>query len=286
MAFKIKTKTGTSAPASGVLDVGELGFDTTNKKLYVGNGTGQPATQIGSSYSLPLSANGTRGGIQIGATETETNRAVILTSEKASVALPRQIPAVTLNGSTATAPSFYAPTTVGISGQIATSTGSGTPSYAYNNKAYFLASNFTNSTTTLNPVTGLSFTMQAGKKYHVRFLGTFESVTATTGCMFGVNLGTGGVATVRGYAQGEITASTLASGLRSAIYAVTTAQPAGSYITATGTSAPSTYQALEMDLAIQCTSSGDIRIVFASEIASSLATLHAGACMIVDELNT
>jgi hypothetical protein len=65
------------------------------------------------NYALPLAANGTRGGIQIGATETETNRAVILTSEKASIGLPRQIPAVTLNNASSTAPNFYAPTTSG-----------------------------------------------------------------------------------------------------------------------------------------------------------------------------
>jgi hypothetical protein len=68
------------------------------------------------NYSLPLAADGTRGGIQIGATQTETNRAVILTSEKASVALPRQIPAVTLNGSASNTPSFYAPAGGGLSG--------------------------------------------------------------------------------------------------------------------------------------------------------------------------
>jgi hypothetical protein len=68
------------------------------------------------NYSLPLAADGVRGGIQIGATETETNRAVILTSEKASVALPRQIPAVTLNGSASTSPNFYAPTGAGLTG--------------------------------------------------------------------------------------------------------------------------------------------------------------------------
>jgi hypothetical protein len=68
------------------------------------------------NYTLPLAADGVRGGIQIGATQTETNRAVILTSEKASIALPRQIPAVTLNGSSSNTPSFYAPTGAGLSG--------------------------------------------------------------------------------------------------------------------------------------------------------------------------
>lgn len=74
-----------------------------------------PATY--NNYSLPLAANGTRGGIQLGATETEINRAVVLDGdEDAYVALPRQIPAVTLNGSSSTAPSFYAPTGAGLTG--------------------------------------------------------------------------------------------------------------------------------------------------------------------------
>lgn len=38
MANKIQIRRGSGAPAMGVLDVGELGWDITNKKLYVGNG--------------------------------------------------------------------------------------------------------------------------------------------------------------------------------------------------------------------------------------------------------
>ena len=180
---------------------------------------------------------------------------------------------------------IYAATTVGSAGQVASSTGSGAPSYRYLSRAIFLASNFTNATTTLNPVTGLTFAMEAGKKYRIRFLGTFESATSTTGCLLGINL-SAGTATVRGYAQGEIVASEVSTGLRKAIYTVTTtAGAAGSFITTTGMSAPGTYQALEMDLAIQCATAGSIRVLFASEVASSTATLHAGAVMIVDELS-
>jgi hypothetical protein len=43
---KIQIKRGAGAPSPGVLDVGELGWDKTNKKLYVGNGTDNPSTQI------------------------------------------------------------------------------------------------------------------------------------------------------------------------------------------------------------------------------------------------
>ncbi len=50
--------------------------------------TFQAATGGGSSYSLPLSASGTRGGIQIGFVETGKNYPVELSSEKAYVNVP------------------------------------------------------------------------------------------------------------------------------------------------------------------------------------------------------
>jgi hypothetical protein len=46
MAFKLKVKKGTSAPASGALDSGELGYNTNSSIFYVGNGTGNAATEV------------------------------------------------------------------------------------------------------------------------------------------------------------------------------------------------------------------------------------------------
>lgn len=46
MALTIKVKQGTSAPATGVLSLAELGFDTTNGKLYVGKGAGNAALGV------------------------------------------------------------------------------------------------------------------------------------------------------------------------------------------------------------------------------------------------
>jgi hypothetical protein len=46
MPFKIKVKTGSVAPPNGTLDTGELGFDSVNKKLYVGTGTGTNAATL------------------------------------------------------------------------------------------------------------------------------------------------------------------------------------------------------------------------------------------------
>lgn len=46
MAFKLKIKRGTAAPSNTALDVAELGFDTSGKKLYVGNGSGVAASGV------------------------------------------------------------------------------------------------------------------------------------------------------------------------------------------------------------------------------------------------
>jgi uncharacterized protein YfaS (alpha-2-macroglobulin family) len=59
-----------------------------------GTGSGQSGSadyfnvKIANTYSLPLAASGTRGGIQIGYTSTYKNLAVKLSSEKAYVELP------------------------------------------------------------------------------------------------------------------------------------------------------------------------------------------------------
>ena len=65
-------------------------------------------------YVLPLATASTLGGIEVGYTSTETNRAVILSGNDAYVNLPRQIPAVTLNGTATNTPTFYAPTGAGL----------------------------------------------------------------------------------------------------------------------------------------------------------------------------
>jgi hypothetical protein len=51
MAFKIKVKRNTSAPASGALDTGEFGYNTNTSIPYIGNGTGNAATEIISNSS-------------------------------------------------------------------------------------------------------------------------------------------------------------------------------------------------------------------------------------------
>jgi hypothetical protein len=46
MAFKLKLKRGTAAPSNTALDIAEPGFDTTGKKLYIGNGSGNAPSGV------------------------------------------------------------------------------------------------------------------------------------------------------------------------------------------------------------------------------------------------
>jgi hypothetical protein len=97
--------------------------------------------------TTPLATTTTIGGMEIGFTSTETNRAVSLSGNKGLVALPRQIPAVTLNGSSSTSPNFYAPTTVGTSGQFLRSNGTSAASTWQDTTAMIGTSGAINSST-------------------------------------------------------------------------------------------------------------------------------------------
>lgn len=88
-----------------------------------------------STFPVAVATTSTLGGITINYTSTETNRAVLLSGNDAYVSLPRQIPAVTLNGSASNTPGFYAPTASGTAGQLLVSGGSGVaPSWSTINK--------------------------------------------------------------------------------------------------------------------------------------------------------
>jgi hypothetical protein len=74
-------------------------------------------TETVTSYSLPLAANGTRGGIQIGFTSTDNNRALLLSSEKAYISLPTRLADYSTSGhddaNSATTQGWHYMTTIG-----------------------------------------------------------------------------------------------------------------------------------------------------------------------------
>ena len=124
----------TVTPADGdrilIADASASPFGLIQRGIIIGTGTttylrndGQWGTPPTTSYTLPVATSTTLGGIEVGFTSTETNRAVLLSANDGYITLPRQIPAVTLNNVATNTPNFYAPTTVGTSGQRLRSNG-------------------------------------------------------------------------------------------------------------------------------------------------------------------
>lgn len=80
------TSSQASMTTGGRTYVNSITLDTYGHVTAIGTGV-----ETVTDYSLPLAANGTRGGIQIGYSETENNRALKLSSEKAYINLPTRL---------------------------------------------------------------------------------------------------------------------------------------------------------------------------------------------------
>jgi hypothetical protein len=72
MAFKLKIKRGTAAPSNTALDIGELGFDTVGKKVYVGNGSGIAASGVSMDGHAHAASDVTSGEFDIARMPTIT----------------------------------------------------------------------------------------------------------------------------------------------------------------------------------------------------------------------
>ena len=72
MAFKLKLKRGTAAPSNTALDIGEPGFDTNGKKLYIGNGSGFAASGVSMDGHTHAASDVTSGEFDIARMPTIT----------------------------------------------------------------------------------------------------------------------------------------------------------------------------------------------------------------------
>ena len=82
----ITTTAGTHTAISS--STGAVSFNVPTKTSHLTNDSGFITASHTSTYSLPLAADGTRGGVQIGYSESGTNYAVKLSSEKMYVTVP------------------------------------------------------------------------------------------------------------------------------------------------------------------------------------------------------
>jgi hypothetical protein len=105
--------------------------------------------------SVALATTSVIGGIEIGFTSSETNRAVSLSGNKGFVALPRQIPVINLNGtSNVTTATLWTSATSGTSGQSLRSNGSSAPSFQNSNDLIGTSSAINSSTNYTVSVSG------------------------------------------------------------------------------------------------------------------------------------
>lgn len=155
-------------------------------------------------------------------------------------------------------------------------TGSSAPSSPQNGDVWFdtncmfeaiLASNSTNSTTTLTAVTGLSFTADASKTYEVEFFGAFTSAAGTTGVAIALDIPSG---TVIGQNLAATTTTSVSGTFQRADNAVTGNGSTG--VDATSSNCPLWGRWV---VAVGGTG-GTIALMSRSEIASSAIVIQAG----------
>lgn len=106
----------------------------SNAFQYVENGANQVYLQLGNSSKQGCISfyNKSSYQIELIPDTLTTNRTITLPDKTGTVALTSDIPTVptiTLNGSSSTSPSFYAPTSAGTNGYVLKSNGSGAPSW-------------------------------------------------------------------------------------------------------------------------------------------------------------
>ncbi len=134
-----------------------------------------------------------------------------------------------------------------------------------------LAADYTNSTTTLSTLTGMTFDAEASANYEVEIFGEIQSAATTTGIGFALTVPTG--STVSGqWAHPAATTQTTTTGWQNAsatVGAKTSGVPA----------ATTSYPVWGKFHVVTSTTTGTVTLQGASEVASSQITVKAGFVM-------
>ncbi len=149
---------------------------------------------------------------------------------------------------------------------------------------FVLASNFSSTSTTRANVTGMSFSITAGKRYKIELIGDYQTGAVATGGSVGFVL-ISGTGTIKGYSTMATSKATSATDLTTTIRAINaTNTTAGSFITSTSVSAINAPHYTYANLIFTCTTGGVFQLQFASE-TTTVAQLNAGTTMLITTLN-
>lgn len=123
----VKINGTTKSPSSGVVDLGTVATSDTNTTYTLSGALSShkftsTITAGGSGSGTSTSDFTLAAGTGISITDNTSTRTM-------TIALSSTIPTITLNGSSTTSPSFYAPTSAGTNGYVLKSNGSGAPSW-------------------------------------------------------------------------------------------------------------------------------------------------------------
>ena len=159
----ITTTAGTHSAISS--KSGAVSFNVPTKTSHLTNDSGYITASHTSTYSLPLAASGTRGGVQIGYSESGTNYAVKLSSEKMYVTVPWTDTKVTNTAATA-ATTYY------LTGSTSSTTATDGLSKHASLAAYTTADTATSGYTQLRLGNTTVTSSAGGKEGQIRLYGT------------------------------------------------------------------------------------------------------------------
>jgi hypothetical protein len=139
-------------------------------------------------------------------------------------------------------------------------------------------------TTTRAGVTGLSFPVEAGKSYEIRFKGMYNGAVITTGGSIGFVLPSGS-GQLLGDVEMDIAQTIGATGLKVPIFAISNLGTlAGSFATSTGVSVINQPHGVKADLIFHCATTGVFQVQWGTEVANSWAKLIGGSTLVWNEI--
>ena len=147
-----------------------------------------------------------------------------------------------------------------------------------------LAANFSNATVTQTPVTGWTIPVVAGKTYRIEIIAEYQTAALTTGGTIGYYMLTG-AGTIRGTIEGDIAQTAVATGLKIPVRVCTTIGAVGSSLTTSAVGVINSPHGISSRVTFTCTSSGNLQVGWASEVAASAAQLNANSTLLYQALN-
>lgn len=159
------------------------------------------------------------------------------------------------------------------------------PAGTVNRQVIKLASLYSSGSQLRANIPEMSFAVTAGKSYRIQLIGSYQSVSTTTGLSIGFILssGTGGI---NGFVTMSVSQNTVATDLTTTIRSINSvSSTAGSFATSSGVSVINSPHYFNCELVFDCLTTGVFNVQFGSESVSTSVQMNAGSMLIIETLN-